>query len=353
MSHWYKQAVHVMSLAEALRVFEFPANSRPSKDEIKSRYRQLARKYHPDVTKDQSKMVNLNNANDALEKYNFSGSSGNSYKPQNPAPKKPSRQEWGDDMYDDDNAEEVQPKSGYHNDNFNMNDAQKMHDKYQAYARQYAKQKAEEDAKWQTDPYATSNSTGTNDFRDVNFCKKKIYENALAKGADKTQNLTKYQFMAFDGWYFRGTFTAYCTAETLDYAGEVMQKWNSEGSNPYKTEAVITSREGKNQWKVIRLNGRPCSIDLQTPEQHPINDKGIVKELQKIIKERSNKVDFVASWYGQAKHSQYLDGGDALQPTPQFLDPGARFFPKKDKSKPRKDKKGLTECDPNGRPAGA
>ena len=53
-----------MTWPQAMGVFGFPANSSPSADEIKKRYRQLAMKFHPDRSPD-----NIENFRDLEKAY--------------------------------------------------------------------------------------------------------------------------------------------------------------------------------------------------------------------------------------------------------------------------------------------
>lgn len=55
------------ALYKALQTLDLPPFV--TKDEIKQRYRYLARKYHPDVSDDNSKMLEINRAYELLMEY--------------------------------------------------------------------------------------------------------------------------------------------------------------------------------------------------------------------------------------------------------------------------------------------
>jgi hypothetical protein len=102
---------------------------------------------------------------------------------------------------------------------------------------------------WQTDPRAGYNQVGK-DYRDINYCKKKIYEHALTT----RDPLEKWTIWAWDGHHFRGSFTVFCNTKTLGYAGAIMEQWNSYGTNSYDTQAVLANRENEKELTLIRLN---------------------------------------------------------------------------------------------------
>jgi len=54
-------------IKEALNILELPAYI--TKDEIKKQYKLLAKKYHPDVYKDQEQMAKINNAYKIIMQY--------------------------------------------------------------------------------------------------------------------------------------------------------------------------------------------------------------------------------------------------------------------------------------------
>lgn len=133
---------------------------------------------------------------------------------------------------------------------------------------------------WQTDFRSSYNKVGKN-FRDLNFCLMSIYSESMKYG-----DVSPYVFIAFDGYYFRGQFTAKSNERALGYGGMVMEQWNSHGANPYETQAVIVSRRESSQWKVVRLNGQDASGKNIIIESNgmPYNDKTFVQKLQNIIK---------------------------------------------------------------------
>lgn len=102
-------------------------------------------------------------------------------------------------------------------------------------------------------------------------------------------------FMAFDGTYFRGNFTAFANPSVLGYAGEMMELWNSKGANSYPTEAVVVSLGKKHEWgfdrvQVIRLKGQDVSgqnIILENDDEESrgvVNSKSIVFQLQQLLR---------------------------------------------------------------------
>jgi curved DNA-binding protein CbpA len=68
---WYTQAARQqMSRTEALQVFGLDILAKPSQDQLRQRYRDLALQYHPDKpTGDAAQMSKLNNAYEVLKNF--------------------------------------------------------------------------------------------------------------------------------------------------------------------------------------------------------------------------------------------------------------------------------------------
>jgi curved DNA-binding protein CbpA len=277
MSFWFRIAARGMTVEEALEIFGLRGDE-ATDSEIKNRYRQLAKQHHPDVGSSSESMVRLNLAYEVLK----------------------------------------------NTKNFSSN-----------------KFNVKEKAPWQTDERASSNSTGVNNVKDANYCKKVIYENAIKSG-----EVEKYSFMAFDGFFFRGSLTVFCNDPSIDFASDIISQWNGFH---YKSVAIICKKESGDSWEIVRINNKPVRIPLSRSHYNPINDPNMIRELKESIRTEifSGRVDTYAGWYGDIKKSQYVDGGDAYESrnfsNRQFLDTSPIPFKKVKKSKLRKDKKGLTD----------
>ena len=227
--NWFNKIAQAMPLSRALEVFGLP--SLPSPEDVKKRYRQLALQHHPDRTNgDQRKMKDINNAFEVLENVRTGGegfeeqsyTSNSWYQPSRP---------WG-------------PKPS-----------------------------------WQTDPRAPYNEVGR-DFGNINFCKKAIYDKTVEQGLP-TSRVT---LMAFDGSYFRHSFTAFGNEAISDFMGDVLERWNSGGSNSYPTAAVLMQLEDGNLY-IIRINGKsmsPTKIDYDE-ERGVVNDMDLQRRLAKMV----------------------------------------------------------------------
>lgn len=73
-----------LTFDDALAMLGFKAGTIPSKEEIQRAYRQMARKYHPDLGGDAEKMVEVNVAKDILDGTRRPSSGGSSYSPPKP-----------------------------------------------------------------------------------------------------------------------------------------------------------------------------------------------------------------------------------------------------------------------------
>jgi len=132
---------------------------------------------------------------------------------------------------------------------------------------------------WQTDLRSSYNNMGA-DWRDINRCKHDIW--AMAK--KRAPTVQDWTFMAFDGAYIRGTFTAKCNEQTLSFGADVMEFWNSKGANPYRTEAVIASQQGR-VWQLISVRGSDFSkAGITIPSNaNPGNDPHFIAKLKDIL----------------------------------------------------------------------
>lgn len=133
---------------------------------------------------------------------------------------------------------------------------------------------------WQTDKRSFSNNVGE-DFRDINFCKKAIYEEAVKHG-----EVEEYTFNAWDGHFFRGVFSAYANPATLGFGGMAMEQWNSKGGNAYNTVAVFANKKKSNTLQLVRLYGKDVSdknirFEHDSFNLNPSNDNDFVAKMRK------------------------------------------------------------------------
>lgn len=131
----------------------------------------------------------------------------------------------------------------------------------------------------QTGPF-----NGQKSWANLDYCKHEIEERSK-----KTGTLSPYTFWAWDGDYFRGSFTVNTNPDNFDYAGEIMEKWNSSSANSYKTKAVFVSL-GNKEILLIRLNGRSViEHDLiyghESFNENPGNDSYLVDRLREELPE--------------------------------------------------------------------
>ena len=139
---------------------------------------------------------------------------------------------------------------------------------------------------WQTDERAChSDINETSGFRNVLYCMRAIYDRSVELG-DERRRVT---FWAHDGSYSRGVFTAFCSDAALGFGGEVMEKWNSEGANPYATKAVFaTFDDDKQQVLLVRMLGRDVTSDNvwlahESFNRNPFNDHAFEEDVRALI----------------------------------------------------------------------
>lgn len=240
--NWYKRATRFqMTYEQALKVFGYPLGAKPDQEDVKKKYRLLSRKLHPDAGGTQAGFAQLSNAYEVLQ----AGQSGsNPFASWDNKPPRGTGKSWNEQQR---RPEDVPP--------------------------------------WQTDPRASYNGVNENlKFKDVNYCKREIYSYSLRNG-----DVSDYIVSAFDGAFFRGTFTVKTNDASLGFVGEVMEKWNSFGANPYPTEAVIAARGYTDRWKVIRIKGQDSTdrnIWLHlTDSGVPWNSKKAVQQLKWLLGE--------------------------------------------------------------------
>lgn len=120
---------------------------------------------------------------------------------------------------------------------------------------------------------------GNPTFANIDYCKYVIEEKSSKSGS-----VRPFTFWAWDGDYFRGSFTANTNKQNFDFSADVMEKWNSSGSNAYKTKAVFVSL-GNNNLLLLRLNGQNVSnhnlvYGYDSFNDNPGNDSDLVDTLR-------------------------------------------------------------------------
>ncbi|MHA2279008.1 MAG: hypothetical protein ACXAC2_24780 [Candidatus Kariarchaeaceae archaeon] len=221
-----------MSVPEALGILEFPSGASPSMSEVEQQWKRLIFKNHPDRGGDENVAKSINNAWEILK---------NSYTP-------------GMDTGSN----------------------------YQEYSGPaYYPPRQEGIPEWQTDERASRNEVNEQlGRRDMNYCLKEIYDFSIERG-----DVIDVTFMAFDGQFGRGSFTAKSNEASLGFGGEVMEEWNSTGSNAYDTVAVFASFGSEKRIKLIRRLGRDVSeediwLEHDSFNSNPFNDQRFVDELR-------------------------------------------------------------------------
>ena len=232
---WYKKAAlgkeaRLMSLDKALQMLGVRQNM--TKEEIKKRYRELALKYHPDKTRGDKKSEDLFKL--ISEAYQVVSDSG--FKT-----KSDPKQHW------------TPPR------------------------REYTGRGV---PSWQTDPMSSYNRVGK-DFRDINFCKKTIYDEAKKHG-----EVNRYSVWAWDGSFFRGTWSVFANPQVFGLIGEAMEIWNGSG-NPYNTVAVFVQPHASKTLELVRENGVDVSGQGITHEHESFNgNPGNDQHFSRLMREK-------------------------------------------------------------------
>lgn len=135
---------------------------------------------------------------------------------------------------------------------------------------------SKENPEWQTDRGNYVNNQVGKDFRDLNYCKKKIWEESVKNGPVEIWN-----FNTWDGYYFRCSLMAFSNKETLGYAALVTEKW----CRHYTNIAVFGNLEGSRELYLLRSYGKDNSGDNISFEHdsfnfNPGNDLSFVKEMR-------------------------------------------------------------------------
>jgi len=133
---------------------------------------------------------------------------------------------------------------------------------------------------WQTDPMSSYNRVGK-DFRDINFCKKTIYDEAKKHG-----EVNRYSVWAWDGSFFRGTWSVFANPQVFGLIGEAMEIWNGSG-NPYNTVAVFVQPHASKTLELVRENGVDVSGQGITHEHESFNgNPGNDQHFSRLMREK-------------------------------------------------------------------
>lgn len=133
---------------------------------------------------------------------------------------------------------------------------------------------------WQTDARSAYNQINLDNFTDLNFAKKAIYEHASAPRVRVT-------FQPFDGSYGRASISAYSALDDLGYGAMVTEAW----TEPFHKrqgylDAVLATIEGRpGEVRIVRIRGRDVSdenrvLTHDSFNDNPFNDTGFRRVLQ-------------------------------------------------------------------------
>lgn len=251
--NWYKQAIRIkeFTIQKALDILGLQPGA--TEAEVKAARNSLARKYHTDRgAKSHEQMADVNDAFGFLSARKFDTSV------------KPSVSYWGAPW------KERAPRPPTWDENGKRKSWQ---------------EEEEEDLRsrnntppWETD-LRNSYFTVGDDFKNLNFCKKSIWEESLKNGSVK-----KYTIWPFDG-YFRAPFTVWTNEATLGYAGMAMYEWSAKGANPYNIVAVFAQPYGTKVLRLVYLNGKEAPSPWKeyvhdSFNGNPGNDQHFVNELR-------------------------------------------------------------------------
>lgn len=114
-------------------------------------------------------------------------------------------------------------------------------------------------------------------YSNLDYCLWVIEEESVRNGG-----LDSYTFWAWDGFFFRGVFTARTNPESFSFAGKVMEMWND--SFPHDTRAVFVE-VGEKELLLLRRDRRDVSSEGATFthesfNRNPGNDAGFVMRLR-------------------------------------------------------------------------
>jgi curved DNA-binding protein CbpA len=117
-------------------------------------------------------------------------------------------------------------------------------------------------------------------YSNLDYCLRVIEEESIKNGV-----LGSYTFWAWDGFYFRGVFTARTNSESFSFAAKVMEMWND--SFPHDTKAVFVSI-GEKELLLLRLNREDVSaggriFTHESFNSNPGNDLEFVGMLRKSL----------------------------------------------------------------------
>jgi len=141
---------------------------------------------------------------------------------------------------------------------------------------------------WQTDQRSTRNDIATNDYTDVNFFKKRMWELS-----GKSQE--KWTIYAFDGTFFRGMVTVFGSSRIFRDMAKAMVIHNSRGGNPHQTRAVFVQDDTDPDIILIWLDGNeispPIPMEHESRNRNPANDLGFTSRLSKVLNQISSGRD--------------------------------------------------------------
>lgn len=258
-----------LDLSDAIKIFkDFGVDNahKLSKEELKKKYIELIKTYHPDKkskTADDIKTRNINAAYDVLK---LAQGNHNIY----------SKEFWD------------KKGPGFSSSNYSYSDYTQ---------RQNRTHRQSDDSRHdynQSEPWAWAGWDGglpPNDqifsASDINYLKKQAWE---ISGKPKPSKENEYSIMDWDGFYFRCSFSVYAIPSELFKISEMMVKWD----NHYRSAAVFYQKKTDTKTiYLINLGGKKVdtvqnpSYSPGTPFQHnsfngnPNNDKEFLQYLRK------------------------------------------------------------------------
>lgn len=141
---------------------------------------------------------------------------------------------------------------------------------------------------WQTDSRSRYNRINRNDYTDINYFKKRMWELS-------GRSHEKWTIWAFDGHFFRGVLTVFGSPEIFDDMAKAMVTWNSMGANSYHTRAVFVQKEGEHDISLIWLDGRPVKppvhMEHESFNANPGNDQSFTRRLPRMLDQIITGVD--------------------------------------------------------------